>query len=509
MTEQGHDSGPGSQTDPANEQAPAGRPGPAATEDRAAQTAPPLIPGARPPEPPGTGQPEGGAARTEGSDEGAELEQLRAEVRRLRERAGEPEPGTGGARHAGGGRWRAPVSVIAIVLGCLLAITSVLGVWAANQVSNTDRFVANMAPLIDQPPVQNALSAKITSQITTAADIPALTTTAANQLAQAHLPQLSNLVKNFSGPIASGVDSLVGSVVSRFVASAAMARLWVTALRTAHTGIVSVLSGQHGGTVDVSNGQVVLQLGPIITAAKKQLVANGLSFAANLPAVNPTFPLFEAQNLAKAQSGYRLLLTLKWVLPILSIVLLAAGVWVARGRRRALIGAALGLSGAMLVLAIALAIARGIYLNSVPQDVLRSDAASAAYDTLVRFIRDGLRALLLIGLVVAAGAFLTGPSAIAARTRRAVADGFDWVRNRGERAGLHAGPVGAWVAAHKTLLRAAAIGIVALIFVFWGQITLVLVIWLVVLLLVLLGIIELLSGGKRGRAAGPDAGAVA
>jgi hypothetical protein len=149
----------------------------------------------------------------------------------------------------------------------------------------------------------------------------------------------------------------------------------------------------------------------------------------------------------------------------------------------------------MLVLAAALLIARAIYLNSVPQSVLPADAAAALYDTLVRFIRDGLRVLLLIGLVVAAGAFLAGPSAAAVRTRRAVGQGIGWVRARGQRAGLRTGPVGTWVGAHKTLLRAAAVGVAVLIFVFWGQPTLAVVVWLVVLLLALIGLIELLGGG--------------
>ena len=43
----------------------------------------------------------------------------------------------------------------------------------------------------------------------------------------------------------------------------------------------------------------------------------------------------------------------------------------------------------------------------------------------------------------------------------------------------------------------AAVGVTALIFVFWGQPTLAVVSWLVVLLLVLLGVIELLGGGTR------------
>jgi hypothetical protein len=433
-------------------------------------------------------------------DEHEELERLRAEVRELREQG--PGQREGRARWTGRqGRWRALVSAILITLGCVLAPVSVLGVWAANQVSNTDRYVANMAPLISEPPIQHALSARLTSEITSRIDVPALTAQASAELAQANLPRLSALLTNFQAPIANGVDSLVATTVSRAVASPAMANIWVSANRTAHQGIVRVLSGQGNGSLSVVNNEVVLNLGPLIAQVKQNLIARGFGFADKIPTVNATFPLFEAPNLAKAQQGYRLITTLRWVLPFLSLILLAVGIWVGRRHRRALIGAALGLSASMLVLAAALLIARAIYLNSVPQTTLPADAAAALYDTLVRFIRDGLRVLLVIGLVVAAGAFLAGPSAAAVRTRRGVKSGIDWVRARGERAGLRTGPVGTWVGAHKTLLRAAAVGIAVLIFVFWGQPSLAVVIWLVILLLVVLGLIELLAGEPARRPA--------
>ncbi|HEY6492827.1 MAG TPA: hypothetical protein VIZ43_06100 [Trebonia sp.] len=488
-------------------------PAPAAGGPAVAEPAP-LVPGARKPEPAG-GVPAAPGLVTAGpaaepraaEDEHAELERLRAEVRELRGQAPDEAGGQGGqaqgkARPARG-RWRAPVAAVAITLGCVLAPVSVLGVWAATQVSNTDRYVANMAPLIDEPPIQHALSARITSEITSRVDVGALIAGTSAELAADHLPRLSQLLTNFRGPISSGVDGLIGTTVSRFVASPAMATIWVTANRTAHAGIVRVLSGQGNGTFSVVNGEVVLSLGPLVNQVKDQLTARGLGFADKIPAVNATFPLFAAPNLSKAQAGYRLITTLRWVLPLLSLALLAGGIVIARARRRTLLRAALGLSGSMLVLAAALAIARGIYLNSVPQSALPADAAAALYDTLVRFVKDGLRVLLVVGLVVAAGAFLTGPSAPAVRTRRAVASGIGWVRDRGERAGLRTGPVGAWTAAHKTLLRVGAVALAALIFVFWGQPTVALVIWLVVLLLVVLGVIELLAGRPARPATAP------
>ena len=187
-------------------------------------------------------------------------------------------------------------------------------------------------------------------------------------------------------------------------------------------------------------------------------------------------------------------------MPILTLVLLGAGIYIARGHRRATIGAGLGLAASMLVLGIALAIARGIYLNSVPSSVLPSDAAAVMYDTLVRFIKDGLRILLVVGLLVAIGAFFTGPSTTAVQTRRGLSKGLAWIRGRGEQHGVQTGPVGAWTYQHRRALRISAVALFAIIFVFLATPSAASAIILAILLLVVLGLIELIG---RPPAAGP------
>jgi len=78
----------------------------------------------------------------------------------------------------------------------------------------------------------------------------------------------------------------------------------------------------------------------------------------------------------------------------------------------------------MLPLAAGLLIFRGVYLNSVPASVLPADAAAALFDTFVRFIKEGLRRILVLGLIVAGGAFLVGPSVTAVKTRAAFGSGL-------------------------------------------------------------------------------------
>lgn len=86
--------------------------------------------------------------------------------------------------------------------------------------------------------------------------------------------------------------------------------------------------------------------------------------------------LFNVKDLTRARSAFNLLNTLGIWLPIIAIVLLGIGVYVAKDHRRALVGAAVGVVVGMLVLALALAVFRSVYLDAVPAAVLPHDAAA-------------------------------------------------------------------------------------------------------------------------------------
>jgi hypothetical protein len=379
--------------------------------------------------------------------------------------------------------------VLLIVAGCVLAPVSVVAVWTANQVSDTSRYVANVEPLIKDPAIQNALTDKLTSEIVTRLNVKELTDQAAADLAQKGLPRISVLLQGVSGSLASGVAGFVHSSIHKIITGPRMANAWVQVNRVASQALVAVLSGRatSTGAVGVRNGQVTLDLAPLIAVAKQDLVARGLTIAGKIPIVHATFALFPSKNLAKAQKAYRLINDLKIVLPIVTLVLLGLGVLIARRPRRALIGAGLGFAASMLVLGAALLIARALYLNSVPASA-PADAAAAAFDILVRFIKTALRTLLVVGLIVAVGAFFTGPSAAAVRTRHALSSGLGRLRHGGE-----PGPASRWTYAHRHALRIGAVALAALIFVFWGQPTVAVVVAIAILLLVVLGLIEVIG----------------
>ncbi len=417
--------------------------------------------------------------------EAAEAERLRAEVAELRTQA------AGGTRRRRVS-WRTPVAIVLIVIGCALAPLSVLGVWSANQVSDTSRYIANIEPLIHNPTIQNALTDKITVEITSHLNVVGYTNQAAALLTSKGLSRVGVLLKSFGPSIASAVYGFIHGQVHKIVTSARFANTWIQVNTVAHQQLVNVLSGKPGA-ISVSNGEVVIDLAPFINIVKQDLVSRGFTLVNSLPPIHPTFALFSSRDLVKAQSAYRLINDLKIVLPILALLLIGLGVYIARGHRRALIGAGLGFAASMAVLGLGLAFFRTVYLNSVPPAVLPSDAAAAIFDTLVRFIKEALRTLLVVGLVVAIAAFFTGPSVTAVQTRKAFSSGLGWIRHSGERAGVSTGPVGRWTYAHRKGLRAGAVALAALIFVFWGRPTSLVVILIAVLLLVVLGLIELIG----------------
>jgi len=437
------------------------------------------------------------------AEERAELERLRAEIAALRAQVGRADTAaedTGrlpGGRPLGRRRWRSIVATLLIVVACVLAPLSVVAIWTRNQVTNTDRYVATITPLASDPAVQQAITDQITAQVFTYIDIQALTTQVTDALSarvegRGLPPQAAAALQGLAGPVANGVQGFVRTQVERIVQSQAFEDAWIQANRAAHDALVKALTGEGGGAVTVEGDTVSLNLGPFIQTVKQQLVAQGFTLAERIPQVDKSFVLFQSQDITRVQTGFNLLNTLGVWLPVVAIVLLVLGVYVAKDHRRAAVGAAVGVAVSMVVLALALTIFRSIYLDAVPASVLPHDAAAVLYDTIVRFLRLGLRTILVLALVVAAGAFLTGQSVTAVRTRQGLSNAIGWLQGR---AGFSTGPVGAWVYANKRALRIGAVTLAALVLVFWGRPTGKVVLGLTLALLVVLAIIEFL--GRR------------
>ncbi len=320
-------------------------------------------------------------------------------------------------------------------------------------------------------------------------------------------PRVAAALPALAVPLTNGVENFTQSQVESLVASPEFAKLWDQVNRVAHEQVVKLLEGNEGGAVSAQEDAITLNLGPIIAEVKDRLVARGFTRAENIPEVDQSFVLVQSGSLTKAQNFYQLLNTLGSWLPIIALALLVGGVFTARNRRRALLKGALGVTAGMLVLGVGLALARWWYVDATPGNVLTAEAAGGVFDTLVRFLRSGLRATAVLGLVVALGAFITGPSAGAVRTRSSLSRGIGSLRGGAEAAGWQTGRVGAWTYAHKTALRIVTVIAGGLVLAFWTRPTGWTVVWTALVVLLVLAVIEFLGRPPGQASAGPPGAA--
>jgi hypothetical protein len=412
------------------------------------------------------------------ADERAELDRLREENSALRNQPRSPRRRI---------RWRSLIAAVLLVLGCVLAPVSLVAVWTHNEVSDTDRFVETVGPLVGDPAVQEALTNRVTGTVFEYVDVQALADEAIAALAAQGLPpRLVTRLESFTPTIASATTAFVRDKVGDLVASPQFASAWNQAVRVVHQQSVTVLSGDSQAVV-VQGGTVYLDLAPFIDAAKQRLSAEGLTAVDLVPEVHPTIAIAPADQLVRAQTAYGTLDSLATVLPWITLLLLAVGVYLARVRMRAVVAASLGVAVALVVLAAALLVVRGLLVGGVPP--AGAPAAASAFDIMVRFLRDAGRALLVLALVVALGAFLAGASATAERVRREATGLLHRIR-RGPSA---TGAVGTWARAHVRGLRVGAVALAALVFVFLRQPTGVAILVIATGLLVVLAVIEFLA----------------
>jgi hypothetical protein len=115
------------------------------------------------------------------------------------------------------------------------------------------------------------------------------------------------------------------------------------------------------------------------------------------------------------------------------------------------------------------------------------------FDTIVRFLRESLRAIALIGVILAAGAFLTGPSVTATAVRRACTRVAVLTRTGLGRLGLHMPAVTNWVAPRAGTIRAVAVAIGVILLIVPAYLTPAIVGWVLLGLVVVLFVVAVLA----------------
>jgi hypothetical protein len=413
--------------------------------------------------------------------------ELQAEIARLREenerlKAGGPQRRSGGVRGV--------AVVLLIVLGAVLTVPGIAAPWLRAQLLNTDRYVETMQPIIDDPAVIDYVALRITDRIFEEVDVEAL-------LAQNLPPKLTWA----AGPITGQIESTANDLVVKALSSDEFDQLWNQVNEEAHASLVAFLTTGDTSTLSVNaSNQLVLNLSPIVAEVKQKIADGGLTFVSSLPTVTQSLEveIGDASVLVQARQAVRLLQLAGWLFPVLALGCFALAIGLSRNRRRAVTWSGIGLAGGALTLGILLAIGRSGYLNGMADAAVPIDASTATFDALVRFLRNSIRLTALVGLLVALFAVLSGPTPGATKLRRTVGG---VLTGAGEKTGFDSGPVGRWLAAHRTGVMVGLLVLGAVIFVTVDGPTPKFVLALVVVGLLLLAAVQFLAA-----AAGPDVG---
>ena len=301
-----------------------------------------------------------------------EIVRLRAETATLQRQLDESKKPTEPSkkrRHHSGRWWGATVC---LVLGAILLPISVIGRWTSSTLLDTDTYVATITPLADNPDIQEAVAFEVSEVIVDVIDVEALV--------RDDLPRGTRFL---AAPIEAAARTLIDDVVQEFVASDAFASLWAEANRIGHQGVVAVLTGDSNDNVDASGGRVVLEVGPLVQGVLQNLdEILDLNLADSIPSeqLDGEFVIVDSADLARLQGTIKLADQLSVIIPILTIALFAASVYLSQQRRIGLrnVGYAITLPMALCVLMYTWV--RGQYTGGLPDDIHNPNAAAAVFD---------------------------------------------------------------------------------------------------------------------------------
>ncbi|MER5942595.1 hypothetical protein ABT121_35475 [Streptomyces sp. NPDC001928] len=398
---------------------------------------------------------------------------------------------------------RSTASAVLIVLACVLVPVTVITVWVHDIALDTDRYVKTMKPLATDRAIEDAVRHRLVDAVDVRVNGRQVTADIAAWLeSQGLAPRAANAVKALAPQVDAATNAAAERVATRLVESDRFEKLWVTANRTAHSTLVHALTGKGRGAVGVEEGTVTLDVGTAVDTVRKELESAGVGVASKIPNVDKQVVLFKSDQLDQFQDAAHALDLAGYWMPVITVVLGAAGVLLARRRRRALAKAALGAALGCLIVAIGLVIARRYYLDHLPPTVLSEPAAAALFDTLLRFMRVTLRTVIVLGVVVALGAYLVGPGrlprAVRGRAERSADSTARWAGSHG----VTTGRAGTWTESHRRWLTIGVLLLIVLIFALWNNPTPVTILVLVIILLAVLVVIALLAADGRRSAPG-------
>jgi hypothetical protein len=392
-----------------------------------------------------------------------------------------------------------------VVLTVIAMIVSMAAIWARETLYDTDRFMEVVQPALDDPAFYSALSDFVADESLEALDLDMRVATVLGQ-ADAYLsevlidaidpdPQVLARVQAFdrpalsalAPPIASAMEDRVVAIIERFITSDEFQSRLPDLVQQVHTGGVALIAGDTASLPDVytANGEVRLDLVPVITEALQQVATEIQEFLPDVTLPSPVagaaeqgreqlraqlaealdtqlpedfgqLTLMTESALSEVQQTARQADQLVWAMGIVALLLLGLSIAASLDRRRTIIALALGVVAGLVITMLSVRRLETALLDQIV-NVDGRHAVQQAYGELASHL-EAILALIAVGaIVISILAYLAGRPA--------------WITDVGERwrrltiTTPEGSELDRWVAAHCDLLRLGGIA-VALVVVF-------------------------------------------
>jgi len=399
-------------------------------------------------------------------------------------------------------RTRGITAWVLVVLASLLIPVSVISVWAIRTVTNTDQYVATMAPLARNQVIVDHLAQRATDELFS-------THIVQNKVTAALPPKAKPIV----APIVSQVHNYVYGLALKVFESPKFGQLWDFLNRHTHDAVVDVLTGKQSKLTQKleKGGGIVVNVTPALNNLINQANAKGVTLFNPLKAVLAKGNSLGVTVVSKSQVSqftalFNVIVTLKWAIPVIALVLAALGIIIAVDHRKTLLRVAIGVALVTMLLLAGLSLGRVTFINQAGHTFNRQVAASV-WDTVLRFLKSDLRWMLLFSVLVALGSWLAGPARYAVWIRSTCAKGGRWVAAQAHELTSGAGRAaagsdrtrrtGGWILEHLNGLRILGVVVAALFLVFGGNLTGWSLLIILIVLAVYLGLLQLVAAWAR------------
>lgn len=301
--------------------------------------------------------------------------------------------------------WRTWVPWTLVVVAAVIGLVASLNVWVKRQALSTDNWTNASSQLLENDQIRSALSVYLVNQLYTNVDVT-------QRLEQRLPPALDPLAPQIS----LGLQQVAVRATDELLSRPRVQQLWKEANRRAHQLFIAVLDGKKGILVS-SDGNVVLNLQPILKQLAEQ-TGLGSRLEGKLPPDAGKIVIMKGNQLEAARKTVKVIRVLSYLLFFLVIALYAVAVYLARDRRKLLMGVGVSVLVVGLLVLVVRRFAGNYLVDALTADPGAKDAVNASWAIGTELLRNtGINAV-IYGIVIMFAAWIAGPSRPATWSRR-------------------------------------------------------------------------------------------